>query len=87
MLPPRVASIQVIVVACGITVASTAEERKSIVDSCKQLVEQLEAAGLRAEGDYRDNYSPGWKFNHWELKVNKELLFGFIYRLEFWYGT
>lgn len=19
-------------------------------------------------GDYRDNYSPGWKFNHWELK-------------------
>ena len=20
------------------------------------------------KGDYRDNYSPGWKFNHWELK-------------------
>lgn len=19
-------------------------------------------------GDYRDNVSPGWKFNHWELK-------------------
>lgn len=19
-------------------------------------------------GDYRDNYSPGWKFNHWEVK-------------------
>ena len=19
-------------------------------------------------GDYRDNYKPGWKFNHWELK-------------------
>lgn len=23
---------------------------------------------IRVEGDYRDNYSPGWKFNHWELK-------------------
>lgn len=24
---------------------------------------------IRADTDMRDNYSPGWKFNHWELKV------------------
>lgn len=24
---------------------------------------------IRAHVDLRDNYSPGWKFNHWELKV------------------
>lgn len=24
---------------------------------------------IRADVDLRDNYSPGWKFNHWELKV------------------
>lgn len=24
---------------------------------------------IRADTDLRDNYSPGWKFNHWELKV------------------
>ncbi|XP_034833960.1 bifunctional glutamate/proline--tRNA ligase [Maniola hyperantus] len=68
VLPPRVAEIQAIVVPCGITASSTAEERKSLIDSCKQLVDELMSAGIRAEGDYRDNYSPGWKFNHWELK-------------------
>ncbi len=25
-------------------------------------------ADIRAELDARDNYKPGWKFNHWELK-------------------
>lgn len=24
---------------------------------------------IRVDTDLRDNYSPGWKFNHWELKV------------------
>ncbi|XP_037944056.1 bifunctional glutamate/proline--tRNA ligase-like [Teleopsis dalmanni] len=28
----------------------------------------MSAKGIRCEGDYRNNYSPGWKFNHWELK-------------------
>ncbi|CAG9789086.1 unnamed protein product [Diatraea saccharalis] len=68
VLPPRVAEIQVIVVPCGITASSTADDRKSLIDSCKNLVDEFLAAGIRAEGDYRDNYSPGWKFNHWELK-------------------
>lgn len=69
VLPPRVAEIQAIVVPCGITASSTPEERKNLMDSCKQLVDNLVEGGIRAEGDYRDNYSPGWKFNHWELKV------------------
>ncbi|XP_060805347.1 bifunctional glutamate/proline--tRNA ligase [Amyelois transitella] len=68
VLPPRVAEIQIIVVPCGITASSTAEERQKLIESCKQLVGVFLDAGLRAEGDYRDNYSPGWKFNHWELK-------------------
>ncbi|KAM3962485.1 glutamyl-prolyl-tRNA synthetase [Aphomia sociella] len=68
VLPPRVADIQIIIVPCGITVSSSQEERKKLIDSCKELVSDFVAAGIRAEGDYRDNYSPGWKFNHWELK-------------------
>ncbi|CAH2045899.1 unnamed protein product, partial [Iphiclides podalirius] len=68
VLPPRIAEIQAIVVPCGITASSTPEERKNLIDSCKQLVDDLVRSGIRAEGDYRDNYSPGWKFNHWELK-------------------
>ncbi len=26
-------------------------------------------AGIRCRGDLRDDYSPGWKFYHWEQKV------------------
>ncbi|KAL0819856.1 hypothetical protein ABMA28_007881 [Loxostege sticticalis] len=68
VLPPRVADIQVIVVPCGITASSTPEQRASLHASCAQLVEQYCAGGIRADVDSRDNYSPGWKFNHWELK-------------------
>lgn len=28
----------------------------------------LEKAGVRVTTDTRDNYTPGWKYNHWELK-------------------
>ena len=54
---------------CGITVSLDEQTRHSLVDYCKSFVSSLTAAGIRARGDYRDNYSPGWKFNHWELKV------------------
>jgi bifunctional glutamyl/prolyl-tRNA synthetase len=44
-------------------------DRKALIGSCEELEATLKAAGIRVKGDYRDNYSPGWKFNHWELKV------------------
>jgi len=28
----------------------------------------LKQAGVRVYLDDRDNYNPGWKYNHWELK-------------------
>jgi len=28
----------------------------------------LKKSGIRAHCDLRDNYNPGWKYNHWELK-------------------
>lgn len=68
VLPPRVAYSQVVIVPCGLTVTSTDAERKSILDGCKLLESELKAKDIRVEGDYRDNYSPGWKYNHWELK-------------------
>ncbi|KOB66220.1 putative aminoacyl-tRNA synthetase, partial [Operophtera brumata] len=67
-VPASGRGIQAIVVPCGVTASSTAAERAALTASCRALVDQLVAAGVRAEGDYRDNYSPGWKFNHWELK-------------------
>ncbi|EDW14211.1 bifunctional glutamate/proline--tRNA ligase [Drosophila mojavensis] len=68
VLPPHVACVQAIVVPCGITVNTKDEERAELLGACKELECRLSGAGVRCEGDYRDNYSPGWKFNHWELK-------------------
>ncbi|KAK0423422.1 hypothetical protein QR680_008137 [Steinernema hermaphroditum] len=68
VLPPRVACIQVIVLAVGITAQTSEEKRKELCDKAQEIADALAAEGIRAETDLRDNYSPGWKFNHWELK-------------------
>uniref|UniRef100_A0AC35U3F0 Proline--tRNA ligase n=1 Tax=Rhabditophanes sp. KR3021 TaxID=114890 RepID=A0AC35U3F0_9BILA len=68
VLPPRVASVQVIVIPVGITAKTTPEAEKLLMDKVEEVVATLKAAGVRAKADTRDNYSPGWKFNHWELK-------------------
>ena len=66
--------LQAVIVPCGLTVNLPEDEKTKLLDKCKQLEQRLKAAGVRAKGDYRDNYSPGWKFNHWELKVLKPQL-------------
>lgn len=68
VLPPRVASVQVVVMPVGITVKTTEEDRAKIYATVEQIVERLKAAGVRAKADLRDHVTPGWKFNHWELK-------------------
>lgn len=68
VLPPRVACTQAIIVPCGVTVSMKEEEKLELQKSCNELEASLKAINVRCEGDYRDNYSPGWKFNHWELK-------------------
>lgn len=69
VLPPSVAQVQVVVIPCGITASLSPEARQQLLDKCQEFVRDVQGAGLRCRGDYRDNYSPGWKFNHWELKV------------------
>ncbi|KAK5648583.1 hypothetical protein RI129_003475 [Pyrocoelia pectoralis] len=64
VIPPRVALVQVVIVPCGLSEV----DRQLLQNSCNDLEKQLADAGIRVKGDYRDNYSPGWKFNHWELK-------------------
>ncbi|KAG8235099.1 hypothetical protein J437_LFUL015627 [Ladona fulva] len=44
------------------------DEKEKLIRSCSDLEEELKKLGVKVKGDYRDNYSPGWKFNHWELK-------------------
>jgi bifunctional glutamyl/prolyl-tRNA synthetase len=68
VLPPRVACYQVVIVPCGITATLSKEDEAALYAKCKQYEKGLAEAGVRVFGDYRENYSPGWKFNHWELK-------------------
>ncbi|GFP92940.1 putative proline--tRNA ligase c19c7.06 [Phtheirospermum japonicum] len=41
-------------------------DTKEIFDACLATVKTLNESGIRAEADFRDNYSLGW--SHWELK-------------------
>ncbi|KAJ3760208.1 hypothetical protein EV360DRAFT_81404 [Lentinula raphanica] len=68
VLPPRVASIQVVIVPCGITVNTSYEIRSKIEGACDDLAKTLKKAGLRVKADLRDDKTPGYKFNDWEQK-------------------
>ncbi|XP_060881992.1 bifunctional glutamate/proline--tRNA ligase-like isoform X2 [Metopolophium dirhodum] len=89
VLPPRIASIQVIIVPCGVGVSTANEVKDNLTRTCLDVCNRLKGDSLietddendnnviqhrnsslmiRADTDLRDNYSPGWKFNHWELK-------------------
>lgn len=76
VVPPRVAELQVVIVPTGINAKSTEEERIALYREVDALEEILKAVGLRVESDKREGYSPGFKYNDWELK-------GVPLRLEF----
>jgi prolyl-tRNA synthetase len=64
VLPPRVAQIQVVMVP----ITYKDDDISAIYNKCEELTKALKEAGVRATFDDRENYNPGWKFNHWELK-------------------
>merc|ERR1712098_477840 len=68
VLPPRVACLQVVIVPCGVTASLKKEDREALYKECEEYRARLLKAGVRVKADMRENYSPGWKFNHWELK-------------------
>ena len=76
VVPPRVSRKQVVIVPVGITAKSTDEERTAIYEEVDALAMVLRANDIRVETDFREGYSPGWKFNDWEQK-------GVPLRLEF----
>ncbi|XP_026551528.1 bifunctional glutamate/proline--tRNA ligase isoform X2 [Pseudonaja textilis] len=68
VLPPRVACFQVVIIPCGITNSLLEEEKEALLAKCNEYCKRLSKANIRVRTDLRENYSPGWKFNHWELK-------------------
>ena len=63
VIPPRIAPTQVVVVP----IFKTDGERSSVLEAVSRLSGDWKG-GLRFKVDDRDQYSPGYKFNEWELK-------------------
>lgn len=66
--PPRIAQIQAVVMLCGIKASTTAEEKDALDKYGRKVVELISQAGVRVHFDDRENLSPGFKFNHWEIR-------------------
>ncbi|GAX27238.1 prolyl-tRNA synthetase [Fistulifera solaris] len=64
VLPPRVAPLQVVIVAIISKHLSAADA----APYCEAIRADLKACGIRVKYDDRDLYNPGWKYNHWEQK-------------------
>ena len=76
VIPPRVSEVQVVIIPVGVTAKTTDQAKKSLYDQIDALANILQACDVRVEMDKRDGYSPGWKFNEWEMR-------GVPLRLEF----
>jgi len=64
VLPPRVAQTQVVV----IPIVKKGDDIETIKNRAEEIFKDLKKAGIRVEFDDRDNYTPGHKFNHHELR-------------------
>ena len=64
VLPPRVAPIQVVI----IPIYHSDEEKKTILEKSRGIKEFLESYPIRVHLDDRDEVTPGFKFNDWEMK-------------------
>jgi len=64
VMPPKLAPTQVVIVP----IYKTEEEKASVLQTAKELKGQLVKANLRVTLDEREGFSPGWKFNDWEMR-------------------
>ena len=62
VLPPRMAPIQVVIVPI-----LTKKDKDRVLKEVQELAGELKT-DLRIKLDDREEYSPGWKFNDWEMR-------------------
>ena len=63
VLPPKLAPIQVVIVP----IWKNDDERTEVLEGVAQVEARLGQAA-RVHVDAREGYSPGWKFNEWEMR-------------------
>ncbi len=61
VLPPKIAPLQIVIIPIY-----KEKNKNKILKACKTLQKSLKS--YRIKLDDREEYSPGWKFNEWELK-------------------
>ncbi len=61
-LPPNIAPVQVVIVP----IYKTEDEQKAVLEAAQKLADSMK--GIRIKIDDRDEKSPGFKFNEWEVK-------------------
>jgi prolyl-tRNA synthetase len=64
VLPPKVAPIQAVIIPIPYKEADST----AILAKAKEIYENLKKHGISVVLDDRSEYTPGWKFNEWELK-------------------
>jgi prolyl-tRNA synthetase len=64
IMPPRLAPYQVVIVP----IYKNDAERGPVLETMERLKRALTAAGLRVRVDDREDLTPGFKFNDWELR-------------------
>ena len=64
VLTPRVAIHQVVIVP----IYMKKIPREEMNDECDKIAAILKKAGVRVKIDDRDNYTPGFRYNHWEIR-------------------
>ncbi len=63
VLPPKLASTQVVIVPILFD-----KTKVKVLKEAEKIKKSLEAKGISVHLDDREGYSPGWKFNEWEVK-------------------
>jgi prolyl-tRNA synthetase len=64
VLPPRLAPIQAVIVPIYKSDAETA----AVNETVQRVQAELKAAGIRVKVDERTGFTPGYKFNDWEMR-------------------
>jgi prolyl-tRNA synthetase len=63
-LPPKIAPIQVVLVP----IYKNDEEKSRVMEVADKVFAELKAAGIRIKMDDRDEVTPGFKYNDWEMR-------------------
>ena len=64
VLPPKVAPMQVVI----IPIYKNDNDKEKVMTKVDEITNTLESKNIRVQVDSREEFTPGYKFNDWELK-------------------